>query len=55
MLLDLSRLEALWRILSFLGLGLLLLAASFLYYKYRHIIFRAEAAPEVKEKPNAST
>jgi hypothetical protein len=50
MLLDLSRLEALWRILSFLGLGLLLLAASFLYYKYRHIIFRAEPAPEAKEK-----
>ena len=55
MLLDLSRLEALWRILSFLGLGLLLLAASFLYYKYRHIIFRAEPGPEAKEKPNAST
>jgi hypothetical protein len=50
LLLDLSRLEALWRILSFLGLGLLLLAASFLYYKYRHIIFRAESAPEAKEK-----
>jgi len=52
MLLDLSRLEALWRILSFLGLGLLLLAASFLYYKYRHIIFRTESAPEAKEKSN---
>jgi len=52
MLLDLSRLEALWRILSFLGLGLLLLAASFLYYKYRHIIFRTEPAPEAKEKSN---
>ena len=42
MLLDLSRIEAVWRILSFLGLGLLLLAASFLYYKYRHIIFKPE-------------
>lgn len=46
MLLDLSRLEALWRILSFLGLGLLLLAASFLYYKYRHVIFRTEPSPD---------
>jgi uncharacterized membrane protein len=63
MLLDLSRLEALWRILSFLGLGLLLLAASFLYYKYRHIIFRTEpgpggqpsgAAPAAKEGSDAS-
>jgi hypothetical protein len=44
MLLDLSRLEAIWRILSLAGLGVLLLAASFLYYKYRHIIFGAEAA-----------
>ncbi|MBM4017907.1 MAG: DUF2339 domain-containing protein [Planctomycetes bacterium] len=42
MLLDLSRLEAIWRILSFLGLGLLLLAASLLYYKYRHILFPTE-------------
>jgi len=55
MLLDLSRLEALWRILSFLGLGLLLLAASFLYYKYRHIIFRTESAPEAKEKSDGPT
>jgi hypothetical protein len=54
MLLDLSRLEALWRILSFLGLGLLLLAASFLYYKYRHIIFRAEPGPEAKEGSDES-
>jgi len=50
MLLDLSRLEAIWRILSFVGLGLLLLAASLLYHKYRRIIFPAEAAPaEAKE------
>jgi uncharacterized membrane protein len=40
---DLSRLEAIWRVLSFAGLGLLLLAASYLYYKYRHVIFPAEA------------
>jgi len=50
MLLDLSRLEAMWRILSFLGLGLLLLAASFLYYKYRHIIFRPEPAEKAAKE-----
>ena len=35
---DLSKLEALWRILSFLGLGFLLLAGSFFYHKYRHVL-----------------
>ncbi len=39
LLLDLSRVEAIWRVLSIVGLGLFLLAASLLYYKYRHIIF----------------
>jgi len=54
MLLDLSRLEAIWRILSLAGLGVLLLAASFLYYKYRHIIFGAEAAGKAaKESSDA--
>jgi len=50
-LLDLSRLEAIWRIFSFVGLGLLLLAASLLYHKYRHIIFPAET-PRKKETPD---
>ena len=36
---DLSKLEAIWRILSFVGLGLLLLGGSLLYHKYRHILF----------------
>jgi hypothetical protein len=54
MLLDLSRVEAIWRILSLAGLGALLLAASFLYYKYRHIIFGAEAAGQAaKESSDA--
>ena len=54
MLLDLSRLEAIWRILSFVGLGLLLLAASLLYHKYRRIIFPAEAPPAgAKESSDA--
>ncbi len=49
MVLDLSRLEAIWRILSLGGLGLLLLAASLLYHKYRHVIFRTET-PEADKK-----
>jgi hypothetical protein len=54
MLLDLSKLEAIWRILSLGGLGLLLLAASLLYHKYRGIIFRTESAPKAeKEDPDA--
>ncbi len=56
MLLDLSRLEAMWRILSFVGLGMLLLAASLLYHKYRHIIFPAEtdeAETDEKETSDA--
>jgi len=36
---DLSKVEAIWRILSFLGLGLLLLAGSLLYHKYRRVLF----------------
>jgi uncharacterized membrane protein len=42
-LLDLSRLEEIWRILSLSGLGLLLLAAAFLYYRYRNLIFGSQA------------
>jgi len=36
---DLSKIEAIWRVLSFLALGLLLLAGSFLYHKYRRVLF----------------
>jgi hypothetical protein len=35
---DLSRIEAIWRIISFLGLGFLLLAGSLLYHRYRHVL-----------------
>jgi len=40
--LDLSRLKEIWRVLSLVGLGMLLLVASLLYYKFRHVIFPAE-------------
>jgi uncharacterized membrane protein len=36
---DLSFLETLYRIISFIGLGLILLAASFAYQKYKKFIF----------------
>jgi len=49
MVLDLSRLKEMWRILSFVGLGMLLLTASLLYYKFRHIIFPDETEADEKE------
>jgi uncharacterized membrane protein len=36
---DLSFLETIYRIISFIGLGLILLAASFAYQKYKKFIF----------------
>ena len=36
---DLSFLETLYRIFSFVGLGLILLATSYLYQRYRSVIF----------------
>ena len=33
---DLSLLETFYCIISFIGLGVLLLAASYLYHRYRH-------------------
>ena len=47
---DLSKVEAIWRILSFLGLGLLLLAGSLLYHKYRRVLFgNPDEEPAKKE------
>jgi uncharacterized membrane protein len=37
-LLDLSELEKIYRIISFIGLGIILLTASFMYQKYRNQI-----------------
>ena len=53
MVLDLSRLKEMWRILSFVGLGMLLLTASLLYYKFRHIIFPDETETGEKETSDA--
>ncbi|MEN8194038.1 MAG: DUF2339 domain-containing protein [Bacteroidota bacterium] len=39
---DLSFLETLYRIFSFIGLGIVLLLASYLYQKYKHLIFEQE-------------
>jgi uncharacterized membrane protein len=36
---DLRRIEAIWRVLSVFGLGLLLLAGSLLYHKYSRLLF----------------
>ncbi len=47
---DLSSLELLYRIFSFLGLGLVLLAVSFLYQRYRSVI----VAQEGRTPPSAS-
>ena len=44
---EMSDVQAVYRILSFLGLGILLLAASLLYHRY----FRPEPTPEEKPKP----
>lgn len=43
---DLSFLSTLYRIFAFLGLGLILLLVSYLYQKYKAIIFDAPAKPE---------
>lgn len=43
---DLSFLSTLYRIFAFLGLGLILLLVSYLYQKYKTIIFDAPAKPE---------
>lgn len=39
---DLSFLETLYRIFSFIGLGIILMVASFLYQKYKQLIFDEE-------------
>ena len=36
---DLSYLETLYRIFSFIGLGLILIAVSYVYQRYKHVIF----------------
>jgi len=40
---DLSFLDTLYRIFSFIGLGLILMITSYLYHRYRTVIFGDEA------------
>jgi len=37
---DMRHIEAIWRVLSVFGLGLLLMAGSLLYHKYRKVLFK---------------
>ena len=43
---DLSFLVALYRIVSFLGLGIILMAVSYLYQRYKAVIFESTHEPE---------
>jgi len=43
---DLSFLETLYRIFSFIGLGVILLAVSYLYQKYKDVILGVEKLPD---------
>jgi uncharacterized membrane protein len=49
---DLSYLDTLYRIFSFLGLGLVLLAVSYLYQKYRNVILEL-SEPEALDRATA--
>ena len=46
---DLSFLQTLYRIFSFIGLGLILLAASYMYQRYKAMIFGSGVAAETNE------
>jgi uncharacterized membrane protein len=39
---DLSFLERVYRIFSFIGLGVILLAVSYVYQRYKNVIFNSE-------------
>ena len=50
---DLSFLETLYRIFSFIGLGVVLLAVSYLYQHYKNVIFPNEPGEQGEEKTTA--
>ena len=52
---DLAGLDQLFRIISFIILGLVILFGSFLYLKYRHRFLTDSSYPEKKDKPSDST
>ncbi len=43
---DLSFLETLYRIFSFIGLGLILLGVSYMYQRFKHLVFADSTSPE---------
>lgn len=49
---DLSFLETLYRIFSFVGLGLILLTASYFYQKYKSLLMESEDKPATELEPN---
>ena len=49
-LFDLREIQAIWRVASFFGLGLLLMLGSLLYHKYRQVLFPEKAAEKTPEK-----
>ncbi|MDZ7267935.1 MAG: DUF2339 domain-containing protein [candidate division KSB1 bacterium] len=52
---DLSFLDTLYRIFAFMGLGLILLLVSYLYQRYKAIIFEAPAGSKAGDKPAAGS
>ena len=52
---DLAGLDQIFRIISFILLGLVILFGSFLYLKYRHRFLTDSSYPEKKDKPSDST
>jgi uncharacterized membrane protein len=50
---DLSFLESLYRIVSFIGLGVILLGVSYLYQRYKAVIFESPAAEKVHNADGA--
>ncbi|MDB4360056.1 DUF2339 domain-containing protein, partial [Akkermansiaceae bacterium] len=52
---DLAGLDQIFRIISFIILGLVILFGSFLYLKYRHHFLTDSSYPEKENKPSDST
>jgi len=52
---DMAELQALYRIVSFLGLAVLLLAGAYLYNKYQHLLLPQEPKDEQTERVESRT
>jgi uncharacterized membrane protein len=51
---DLAFLPTLYRIFSFMGLGIILLSVSYLYQRYKHLILDVPPAPEAPAADSAA-